>query len=202
MWKKEGGKVQTLTKKKKKRCHEAHKFSSLYYLHDCGHHRNQHHFVSFQHRTPFVGFLSVASHSPAVRINAADPIRPFRSHAECQHGHHTQQEVNSGIVGLIGQAPLCELASPSIRDAPDRWWWSAAGHSSEKHGGCRRGTKISNRSRLCLEKQSRMCLSSPPTHLRSSHTALANGPCPEQLSLFSAETLLWSNRCNSARCGH
>lgn len=156
----------------------------------------------FRTGTPFMGFLSVASHSPAVRINASDPIRPFRSHAECQHGHHTQQEVNSGIVGLIGQTPACELASPSISDTPDRWRRSAAGHSSEKHGGRRRGTKISNRSRLCFEKQSRMCRSSPPAHLRSSHTALANGPCPEQLSLFSAETSLRSNRCNSARCGH
>lgn len=105
-------------------------FSSLYYLHGCGHRRNRHRFVS-----PFMGFLSTASHSPAVRINAADPIRGFRSHAECQHGHHTQQEVNSGIVGLIRQTPLCELASPSISDTPDRWRWSAAGHSSEKHGG-------------------------------------------------------------------
>lgn len=75
----------------------------------------------FRTGTPFMGFLSVASHSPAVRINAADPIRPFRSHAECQHGHHSQQEVNSGIVGLIRQTPLCELASPSISDSPDRW---------------------------------------------------------------------------------
>lgn len=171
-------------------------FSSLYYLHRCGHRRNRHRFVS-----PFMGFLSMASHSPAVRINAADPIRGFRSHAECQHGHHTQQEVNSGIVGLIRQTRLCELASPSISDMPDRWRRSAAGHSSEKHGGRRHGTKISNRSRLCLEERSRMCRSSLPAHLRSSHTALANGPCPEQLSLFSAETLPRSNRCNSARCG-
>lgn len=170
-----------------------------YYLHHCGYHRNQHHYVSFQDRGGFHGlFVRGLTQSCC----SDQYTRSFRSHAECQHDHHTQQEVNSGIVELIGQTPLCELASPLIRDAPDRWRRSAAGHSSEKHGGRRSHTKISNRSRLCLEKRSRMCRSSPPAHLGSSHTARANEACPEQLSLFSTETLLRSNRCNSARCGH